>query len=340
MSPKDVAGVFSRLFIVGHFLPAFFAVGAALLASTDEALPHGLAGKSFGIQLLVVGAAALPLGLLLSSMHAHFVRMFSGEATERQRIEDKLSAGGNYTWSSRSGWQWAIPRKVGEITRHIKACLARRQIRKIAVQRRKRSAWTSKVASRAPWQEGFARLDEEFPDKSDKVLPTRLGNAIRAHQSYAESRYGLNGAAVWPRIEMLLSTEERSLIADARAEVAFFINCAVCSIPLAVYVAIDTIIDRGENLWIVAWLAGVVVIPVAAFMFFRLLAVTATFRSGAPIRAAIDLHRLDLYDRLGVRRPVDHDDERIVADAINALLLQRIPLPPEVRAPTPPRATA
>ena len=55
-----------------------------------------------------------------------------------------------------------------------------------------------------------------------------MGNAIRAYQSYADSRYGLDGAAIWPRIEMLLSSEERSLIADARSEVAFFVNCAVC----------------------------------------------------------------------------------------------------------------
>ena len=62
----------------------------AALLSTTPGLPHGLHGQSLAIQLLIIGEAALPLGLLLSGLHAHVVRTFSGEATARRQVEKEL----------------------------------------------------------------------------------------------------------------------------------------------------------------------------------------------------------------------------------------------------------
>ena len=325
MSPKDVAGVFSRLFIVGHFLPAFIALSVAALLSTDEVLIWlGLLSesgedRSFAIQLLTIGAAALPLGLLLSNMHAHVVRIFSGEATERQMAEDALGLPSGH-------------RGMGVLAGPLKKRLKERQESRIAKQKEKHHLWEQELTRDSRPDLQWARFDEEFPADPDKVLPTRIGNAIRAYQSYAETRYGLNGAAVWPRIEMLLSAEERSLVADARAEVAFFLNCAVCTLLVGIWVAVEIVWPKDVSWW---WLLADVAVVVVLFRVLRLLAVTATFRVGVPIRTAVDLHRLDLYDRLGVRRPTSQTEERHLAGAINALLVRGAPVPNEFRAAKP-----
>jgi len=330
VSPKDVAGVFSRPFIVGHFLPAFFTLAVGALLSTTSALPPGLVGESFAVQLLVIGVAALPFGLLLSNVHAHVVRTFSGEATERQVAEDHLSENGGFAWSSRRRW-WLPQRWIGKAWDWVKARLAQLQCNGIASQQRKWDHWRARVDARSSPEVQWRRFDEEFPYDRGTVLPTRLGNAIRSYESYSNSRYGLDGAAVWPRIELLLSTEERALIADARTEVTFFLNCALGTILVALWVALEAVLPGLLSPW---WL----VLPLdalaatVAFMVFQLLAVTATFRAGAPIRAAVDLHRLELYDRLGVRRPIGPADERELAAAVNALLLRREPLAGPLRA--------
>ena len=321
MAPKDVAGVFSRPFIVGHFLPAFFALGAGALLTTKSALPAGLSGQSFGIQLLIIGAAALPLGLLLSNVHSHVVRTFSGEAVERRVIEDDLAAAdGDPAGDGRALHGW-----VAGAWRAVTGRLLDRHRRRV---KRQQESWSR--AKKSSWQPAhWERFDEEFPLEQADVLPTRLGNAIRAYESYADSRYGLAGATVWPRIELLLSGDERALIADARTEVSFFLNVAVCSLLVAAWVAIEAMFLPAGQLW---WLVPDAVAAVLLFTVCRLGAVTATFRAGAPIRAAVDLHRLELYDRLGVRRPTGPVDERHVAAAVNALLVRRQALPEPVRA--------
>src|SRR4051794_22878656 len=196
---------------MGHFLPAFFALAALALLSTSAGLPQGLEeASSFGIQLLIVGAAALPLGLLLSNMSAHITRMFSGEATERQQIEDRLQA-------PITGWRRG--------PRLLTRALSWRQDRRITDQGNKRKRWADWVtASEGGVPEGRRNIDQEFPSAPVALLPTRLGNGMRAYTSHADSRYGLDGALVWPRIELLLTAEERALIADAKSEVAFFLN--------------------------------------------------------------------------------------------------------------------
>lgn len=64
MSPSDVAGVFSRYFIVGFFLPAFFTLVGLSQALTVSFLPSGYRSLSGGAQIAVLGGAGLLLGLL------------------------------------------------------------------------------------------------------------------------------------------------------------------------------------------------------------------------------------------------------------------------------------
>jgi hypothetical protein len=195
-------------------------------------------------------------------------------------------------------------------------------------QRLQRAAWEANL--RGEDRIAAMSYDQRFPADACRMLPTRLGNAIRAFESHADARYGLDGALVWPRIEMLLSEEERAVINDTRTDVAFFLNCALAVFVLSTWILVDHVVahpnmDSVEVLFVelptwVWWLAATVVAAVPVYRTSRLLAVTAAYRWGTPTRAAVDLHRLELYDRLGLRRPTTTDDERALSLAVNRWL--------------------
>jgi hypothetical protein len=309
VSPKEFSSVFSRSFVIGHFLPAFFAIGVAALLTAAGGLPDAFPQNgTLAAKLLAVGVAALPVGLLLSGVHAHVLRTFSGEATERHAAEDAVGHKRGRRWPLKQVLkvhEWRVKRMRGQ-----------------------RDDWARQATKRG---DPIAELtfDQYFPSHG-RLLPTRLGNAIRAFQSHGDSRYGLDGALVWPRIEMLLGDEERRVIEDARTDVVFFLNCAVSTIPVAAWLAIDTAQRRSSRALIVL---AILIVAVALWFGLRLMAVTATYRWGTPVRAAFDVHRLELYDRLGVRRPVDADDERALAAAVNEALKGVAGVPGPMRAP-------
>lgn len=129
---------------------------------------------------------------------------------------------------------------------------------------------------------------------------------------------------------MLLSDEERAVISDARTDVAFFLNCALAVVVLATWILVDHVLahrnmDSAMVLFLELptwawWLPATVVTAIPLYRTSRHLAVTAVYRWGTPTRAAVDLHRLELYDRLGLRRPTTTDDERVLSLAVNSWL--------------------
>ena len=55
-------------------------------------------------------------------------------------------------------------------------------------------------------QAALDRLNERFPDL-DRLLPTSLGNALRAAEDRSGLRYGLQSVVLWPRLYPLLPAE-------------------------------------------------------------------------------------------------------------------------------------
>jgi len=57
MGLSDIAGVFSRYFIVGFFLPVFFAMVALAQAVDSSMLPHVYTQSSSGARIAILGGA-------------------------------------------------------------------------------------------------------------------------------------------------------------------------------------------------------------------------------------------------------------------------------------------
>lgn len=297
MSPSDIAGVFSRYFIVGFFLPAFFTLVGLSQALTSSFLPNSYEELSEGAQVAILGGVGLLLGLLMLGLNWQIFRMFEG-----------------YPLAERKG----LP-LLGFLHRRV-------------VGRRKRSFDQLVAAMDDPSKDDAARgnaawrLDLEFPPTAEQLLPTRFGNAVLAFESHAMKRWGLDSIAAWPRIDMLLSDRQAELQANARGEAAFFVNGSL----LVLVAAFTLIANQAVDCTLSNFALLLYLIPFLISMLMARWAVGAATRWGSAIRSAIDLHRFDFYKNLGVRRPNSFTDEREnVAAKLNQVLIYGDPMPDE-----------
>ncbi|HEU4701616.1 MAG TPA: hypothetical protein VFS37_03970 [Conexibacter sp.] len=294
MGLADVTGVLSRYFVVGFFLPAFFALVALWLTASGGLLPNELEAQSDGVQIAILGVTGLLLGLALSGLNYGLTQLLEGYPLEARRSWPLFGA----------VYRWMIGRQAAQ--------------RRSMVARR--DSDVEPDSSLARWQ-----LDRRFPPE-EYLLPTSMGNAIRAFESHANSRWGLDGIAVWPRIEQLLSADEREPHVDAKLDFNVFLNGAVGAVAVGLALLADLVVNHPLD----AWLSWLYLLPFAvAYASYRQ-TIGAAIRWGSEMRASVDLRRLDLYERLGVRKPTSFSDERHVADHVNQMLLYGSPLPDEL----------
>jgi len=104
VAPRDIASVFSRYFVVGFFLPAFFAALVLGLVLPGDWFPSRYRESSLGTQTLILGGAALLAALLLSGVHHQVLRLFEGYPIQRlrgRRVLGKLESWRRGRWEQR-----------------------------------------------------------------------------------------------------------------------------------------------------------------------------------------------------------------------------------------------
>jgi hypothetical protein len=295
---SDLSGVFSKYFVVGFFAPAFFTLTALKLALSHQMLPDALQPDKTGI-FLVLGGIALLAGLLLVGLEYPITRLFEGYPLRlpyRGAVSRILAALGD-ALTVRQGRRWDYFHDLVK---------------------------DDKTAASAAW-----RMQRAFPEQRTSVMPTRLGNAINAFEQYPKRRWGLNAIVTWPHISALLSESERQLDEDRRGDLAFFQNSCIGALVATPILAADAFAYQPHP----HWLDWIYVLPLVLGRMFYLGAVGAAERWGVQVRASFDLHRLDLYDKLGLVRPKTLKEERELGAALTAWLLWGVPLPDELRAP-------
>ena len=294
MTLGDVTSVFSRYFIVGFFLPVYVALVVLWLAASSGFIPNELEAYKPAAQLAILGGVAIVGGLVLSGLSYHLTRFVEGYPLE------KLNR---------------LP--ILRVFYRVPVRLQKFHYDRLA-HRRDDQSKPSRVRQNAWW-----RLDRFFPPDSSALLPTRVGNAIRAFERHSNVRWGLDGITVWPRIEGLLSDDDRLFLDGAATNFYVFINGATGAVIVGICLIVDEAMNAPEphSHW---WLYA---LPFAAAYVLYRAAIGAAATWGDAVRASIDLHRLDLYEKLGVRRPLSFSDERELGIAVSQLLLYGTHLP-------------
>jgi hypothetical protein len=331
----DVAGVLSRKFVVGFFIPGFFACLALKLLVADEALPEGLRDDG-ATQILIVGGIALLIGLVLWGVHYPLIRVLEGYWLIAPRLPNRAPAQG------KPHSFWHRRRLLRVLRRILRAPFVLAGRLRRAFGEWKRARWVRTRAqliavksepTRSPERTRAAgELTARFPPEDRLVLPTELGNVIRAFENHPRERYGLDGIPIWPTIVALLNDSERAELEDVTTDVAFWLNGLVV-------VVVGGMLLFAERLWhppggtlktvAVEVAVAAAVGAMTVWMYRQLIAASA--RWGEPVRAAFGVHRFELYDRLGVRRPHTEKDDLEAGRAVNRLLAFAEPLPLEWR---------
>jgi hypothetical protein len=157
---------------------------------------------------------------------------------------------------------------------------------------------TPREQDRQQWAED--RLDQ-YPDE-DRLLPTRLGNTLRAAEDEAGMRYELPTVAAMPRLYPYLSGRFAAIYVDRRNQLDAAVRfCAV--LGLAAVISAGMLLANGG-----AWR----LLPVAIIVLARIsyqAAVLAAFSYGQALHVAFDLHRFDMLKALHYPLPGNRAEE-------------------------------
>jgi hypothetical protein len=172
----------------------------------------------------------------------------------------------------------------------------RRQLEAASQSRRMPSTALLARMADAAWQ-----LRRLYP-REDRLLPTALGNVLRAAEEKSETAYGLDAPVIWPRLYPLLPAALRDSLADQRNQLDLAIR--FWSVFLLAG-GISTIMLLAYGWWLLV--SGAVF--VVSWISYRA-AIAAALAYGEGIQAAIDLHRFDLLKALHLPLPRDRETER------------------------------
>jgi len=168
----------------------------------------------------------------------------------------------------------------------------------------------------------------------DRMMPTGLGNVLRAAEDRAGQTYGLQTVEVWPRLFPLLSERLTAIVEDERNQLdlavrlcfVFMVGAlASATVLIRQMLAANTLADRWK--WLVIPAANLVL----SLLSYRG-AVSGALLYGTGLDTAFALHRFDLLVALHLPLPQNLDQERRVNGRISNLFQYGAGSPAERRA--------
>ena len=276
----QLTGLIGRDFVIGYFLP----VAAFIAASLGLAVAFGLepGGGSLNETEILVGSTLLALasalgGVLLKALNREVIRLMEG-----------------YPYRSLNGWQRWRYRRLSSLADEI------RKERTALENQRK----TLSSERKAELEKAVAKKATYFPDEERWVLPTALGNTIRAFEVYPRVMYGLDAIEGWGRLLGVVPTDFREQINAAKTQMDFWVNLWLLALLfLPEYAAIAIYGDAFKVPW--ALLAAGVI---AFFAASR--AKSAAVQWGDLVKASFDLFLPELWTKLGFAPVKDANKER------------------------------
>lgn len=141
----------------------------------------------------------------------------------------------------------------------------------------------------------------------DRILPTRLGNILRAAETRPIGKYGLDAVTCWPRIWLILPKEDREEVAAVRATMDDGIRLLLWSLLSFVW---------APWVW---WLA--LLSAVAVFVSYHVTIAAATNFADI-VESLFDTRRMLLYEALGWPKPNTPAEERDLGESLTRYLLR------------------
>lgn len=192
----------------------------------------------------------------------------------------------------------------------IRRWLIKRQIDQvnIAEQQFQQLAKKGVSALSADEIDDYVRLDwrlRQTPAQSDRVMPTRLGNILRAAERRPLEKYGLDAVICFPRLWLVLPSEVKTELTEARNRLNTMVRVWIWSGLFLIW-----------GIW--AWWAIPIGTVSAWFAYRWMLNMAVVY--GDLLEAAFDLHRTALYKSLRWKLPKTPTEEQRTGNALTDYL--------------------
>lgn len=152
--------------------------------------------------------------------------------------------------------------------------------------------------------------------RTDDVRPTSLGNILRNSETYPSARYGVDAARAWPRLYHIIPDAMQSSLNDARASMETGLAVSFLAMPIGPAGSILLLSEGASTLWalIVLWAA----LGISLIAYQSALPAARVYRDH--VRAAFDLHRLELLSQLQMPMPVTLAEERALWERVQLFI--------------------
>jgi hypothetical protein len=149
-----------------------------------------------------------------------------------------------------------------------------------------------------------------YPEEWRRMMPTRLGNALRHYEDKAGRQYGLNVVTIAPHLNLVALKGHREYVDDCRKGLDL-------GVRLCALFASATVLSVGLMVRDGAWLLLALAPYCVSYLAYRG-ATSSAQAYGSALSTLVDLSRFALYEQLHVPPPSDTQVERDT----NALLLK------------------
>jgi hypothetical protein len=303
-----VSGQFTKYLILGTLLPVAIFVTLGLVFGqpiTPTSVPLVSALQTLDKQwfTITVTATIIVLSGLLYNLNTPIIRLYEG-----------------YPWRGSAIGKW----RIGQIQKRLdRATQLRDRIKTALDILNKNQVDKNLVEQLQLWRTRVSVLTHSGLPSRSQILPTRLGNAIKAFEEYPYLQYGMDAITLWPRIVAVTSKDYLTGIDDAKTSLDFFLNASFLSaITSAVLLLIGLAFKRpfANDLTFILWAVEVAGLAVASWLFYRS-SISRAAGWGEMVKSTFDLYRWALLKQLGysqkfVTRQSERDTWREISQQI------------------------
>lgn len=167
-----------------------------------------------------------------------------------------------------------------------------------------------------------------FPARPSWVMPTRLGNHLRAAETYSFLRYNLDAAVIWPRLRETLPEKFAGRLGEAKMNMDLMLVLTTLALVFGVvwggvFLAVPDA-SLAVFKWIVAPIAFLVSMGLARVAYLN--AAQSALSYGELLKTAFDLYRWDALKSLHLDLPADIEGEKKLWGEIGGLLYRNYPI--------------
>jgi hypothetical protein len=160
------------------------------------------------------------------------------------------------------------------------------------------------------------------PNHLDKMMPTRVGNILRAAEIHAYDRYRIDSVIIWPRLRPLLRPEAVTILEDKWIALNFMLLISLLAALFAlIWCPVLALLTDHWRLFLLCALGW----PIAWVSYEN--AVQCALAYGEQIKSTFDLYRHDLLKALNRPIPPSVEAEQKEWRQLSCFLYRNLPIP-------------